>query len=438
MIIKRFTVYLFILFGGIIRYDAGAQVVNVQVFPEIKRQSIKSIGGNYCQANYTDHAWDAIGEATLREFRPTHVRVALPLRLRNMNFEDYRGVNFIKQPLIIELFESLRRMKNEFGVQNFTISVWNVPDELVVDPSKTAQRIIRPEAYDEVIQMLLDFFLKAKNDYGVEIDYFSFNESDGGYQVIFSPEATIAFVAKAGRKFEEAGLRTKFLWADTAQTKGTVEFATRIMSDPGIWKYIGPLSFHCWWSEKIPDTEFERIAALAKAWNRQVWCAEMGFDAMAHKVKDMNRSWDYGLRFARISHRIMKYAEVEVSLYWTWQNNYAIMSPDTLQKYPSYYVTRHLTQFLNTGTQVVHSTSSDPEILVLAGIQQDGRRVLQIINMKKEPVTAEIKGFNSPETVRYTTTETDNWEVVKNRTWSKTGTLSLQLKSQSINSFVLK
>jgi len=51
-------------------------------------------------------------------------------------------------------------------------------------------------------------------------------------------------VKKAGKKFEEAGLITKFLWADTAQTKGTVEFATRIMYDPDIWKYIGPLSFH--------------------------------------------------------------------------------------------------------------------------------------------------------------------------------------------------
>jgi O-glycosyl hydrolase len=435
---NQFTLCLSILFNGFLSLTASAQSAIVQVYPDLKQQIIQSIGGNYCQANYTNHAWDAIGQETLQEFRPSHVRVALPLKLRGMKFENYKGENFVKQPLIIEVLESLKRMKNEFGVQNFTISVWNVPDELVVDPLKSSQRVIKPEAYDEVIQMLVDFLLKAKNEYGVEVNQFSFNESDGGYQILFSSEATIAFIEKAGEKFEELGLKTGFLWADTAQTKGTVEFATQIMADPKIRKFIGPLSFHCWWSENIPDKEFERIAALAKAWNKEVWCAEMGFDAMAHKVKDMNKSWEYGLRFAKISHRIIKYAEVEVSLYWTWQNNYAIMSEDLTQKYPSYYVTRHLTEFLNTGTQIVQSTSSDPEILALAGVHPDGSKVLQIINLKKQMKNIEVKGFSAIKIDQVITTEVNNWEIIKNGIRSKNGKVLLQLKPQSINSFVLR
>ena len=413
-----------------------AQKATVKIFPEIKKQVVKSIGGNYCQANYSPHAADAIGNETLRDFRPTHVRVALPVRLRNMNFEDYRGSNFTKQPLVIEVLDELKRMKNEFGVKNFTISVWDLPDEFIADPTKKAQRVIKPEAYDEVIQLLTDFFLKAKNEYGVEIDQFSFNESDGGYQIIFSPEAMIAFVKKAGQKFEEAGLKTKFLLADTAQTKGTVEFATRIMADPSVWKYIGPLSFHCWWSENIPNNEFERIAGFGKAWNKEVWCAELGFDAMAWKVKDMNKSWDYALRFAKISHRMMKYAEVEVSLYWTWQNNYEIMSADIQQKYPSYYVTRHQVDFLNTGTQIVHSISSDPEILAISGIQSNGKRVLQLINMKKEKVTVDVSGFESQQIDVTSTTETSPWENLKNVGRTKKGKAELQLRPESVNTFV--
>ncbi|MDO9613050.1 MAG: hypothetical protein Q7J86_00810, partial [Bacteroidota bacterium] len=365
---KNSTLTIIFLSLILIVSTAFAQKATVKIYPEIKRQVIKSIGGNYCHANYSQHAADAIGDETLREFRPTHVRVALPMRLRNAKFEDYRGVNYTKQPLVIEVLDELKRMKNEFGVVNFTISVWDVPDEFIADPTKTAQRVIKPESYDEVIQMLTDFFLKAKNEYGVEIDQFSFNESDGGYQIIFSPEATIAFVKKAGQKWAEAGLKTKFLLADTAQTKGTVEFATQIMADKSIWKYLGPISFHCWWSEDIPNSEFERIAGFGKAWNKEVWCAELGFDAMSWKIKDMNKSYDYALRFAKISHRMIKYAEVEVSLYWTWQNNYAIMSADTKEKYPSYYITRHQTEFMNTGTQIVHSTSSDPEILAISAI----------------------------------------------------------------------
>ncbi|HAQ18175.1 MAG TPA: hypothetical protein DCR40_02960 [Prolixibacteraceae bacterium] len=425
-----------LIFCLILGFSGFAQKASVKIFPEIKKQLIKSIGGNYCNANYTPHAEDAVGNETLREFRPTHVRVALPMRLRNAKFEDYRGDNFTKQPLVTEVLDEMKRMKNEFGVKNFTISVWDVPNEFIADPSKSAQRVIKPEAYDEVIQMLTDFFLKAKNEYGVEVDQFSFNESDGGYQIIFSPEATIAFIKKAGQKFEETGLKTKFLWADTAQTKGTIEFATQIMADPSIWKYLGPLCFHSWWSENIPDNEFERIAGFGKAWNKEVWCSELGFDAMSWKVKDMNKTWDYGLRFAKIAYRMMKYAEVEVSLYWTWQNNYEIMSADLQNKYPSYYVTRHQVDFLNTGTQIVHSISSDPEILAISGIRPDGSKVLQLINMKKEPVKVELSGFNSQQIDLTSTTETNNWESLKGIAKTKNGKTEFQLKAQSVNTLV--
>jgi hypothetical protein len=430
------SVLIFFLILDFSGASSFAQKATVKIYPEIKRQVIKSIGGNYCQANYSQHAADAIGDETLREFRPTHVRVALPMRLRNSKFEEYRGANYTKQPLVVEVLDELKRMKNEFGVKNYTISVWDVPDEFIADPTKTAQRVIKPESYDEVIQMLTDFFLKAKNEYGVEIDQFSFNESDGGYQIIFSPEATIAFVKKAGQKWAEAGLNTKFLLADTAQTKGTVEFATQIMADKSIWNYLGPISFHCWWSEDIPDSEFERIAGFGKAWNKEVWCAELGFDAMAWKIKDMNKSYDYALRFAKISHRMIKYAEVEVSLYWTWQNNYAIMSADTKEKYPSYYVTRHQTEFMNTGTQIVHSTSSDPEILAISAIGSDGSKVLQIISMKKEAVTIEVSGFESQKIDGISTSETNNWEILKNMAKTKNGKTEFQLKPQSVNTLV--
>lgn len=433
---KNSTLTIIFLSLILIVSTAFAQKATVKIYPEIKRQVIKSIGGNYCQANYSQHAADAIGDETLREFRPTHVRVALPMRLRNAKFEDYRGVNYTKQPLVVEVLDELKRMKSEFGVVNFTISVWDVPDEFIADPTKTAQRVIKPESYDEVIRMLTDFFLKAKNEYGVEIDQFSFNESDGGYQIIFSPEATIAFVKKAGQKWAEAGLKTKFLLADTAQTKGTVEFATQIMADKSIWNYLGPLSFHCWWSENIPDNEFERIAGFGKAWNKEVWCAELGFDAMSWKIKDMNKSYDYALRFAKISHRMIKYAEVEVSLYWTWQNNYAIMSADTKEKYPSYYITRHQTEFMNTGTQIVHSTSSDPEILAISAIRSDGSKVLQIINMKKEAGTIKVSGFESKKIDGISTSETNIWEILKNVAKTKNGKTEFLVKAQSVNTMV--
>lgn len=413
-----------------------AQTVALKLFPEIQKQKIESVGGNYCQANYTDDAWDSIGEATLKDFKPSHVRVALPLQFTRLSYEDYKGEKIVEQATVISLLESMKRMKTEFGVTNFTVSVWRVPNEIVDKPERRDKRRIKPEYYAEVIDMLEAFLVEAKNKYGVEVDYFSFNESDGGYMTIFSPQETIAFFKMAGERFRKAGLKTKFLWADTAQTLGTVEFATMIAADSTIWKYLGPLCFHSWWSENIPDSEFERIAAFAKAWNKPVWCSELGFDAMAWRTRGMNKSWDYAFRFAVISHRMMKYAEVEVSMYWTWQNNYAIMSEDTETKYPSYYVTQHLTDYLNSGTHIFHSVSSDPEILNICGTNEKNEILIQLINKKEAVVKVEIEGLNKNLSESITTTENNTWEKNAIIAEKQNGNTIIELKPKSVNTLV--
>jgi hypothetical protein len=429
------TIFIFLLILAISNTGI-TQTVKVQVYPEILKQKIESIGGNYCQANYTSHAWDAIGEATLSEFRPSHVRLALPLQFENQPYETYKGKKIVEQPTVITLLEAMKRMKTEFGITNFTISVWRVPNEVVDKPERNDKRRIKPEHYAEVIDMIEAFLMEAKSKYGVEADYFSFNESDGGYMTIFSPEETIVFFKMAAERFQKAGLKTKFLWADTAQTLGTVEFATMIAADSTIWKYLGPLCFHSWWSEKIPDSEFERIASFAKAWNKPVWCSELGFDAMAWRQRGMNESWDYAFRFAKISHRMMKYAEVEVSMYWTWQNNYGIMSADTKTKYPSYYVTRHYTDFLNTGTQIFHSLSSDPEILSICGINKEGKNVIQIINLKKQPVNIEIAGISGKLSKSVTTTEKNNWKENEVQVKVSVDKMVTEIQAESLNTLV--
>ncbi|HDR51549.1 MAG TPA: hypothetical protein ENN90_08005 [Mariniphaga anaerophila] len=406
---KAIQLFLFLLATLLINEPCFSQPVKIKVYPEIEQQKIVSIGGNFCQANYTDNAWDAVGEVTLKEFRPSHVRLALPLQFRDQDYSIYKGKKINEQPVIVTLHETMKRMKDEFGVSNFTISVWRVADELVENPNRDNKRRIKNDKYEEVIDMIVAFLVKAKEEYGVEADYFSFNESDGGYMTIFSPEETIRFFKMAGERFRKAGLKTKFLWADTAQTKGTVEFATMIAADSTIWKYLGPLCFHSWWSENIPDSEFERIAGLAQAWDKEVWCNELGFDAMAWRQRGMNATYDYALRFAKISHRMTKYAKVAVSQYWTWQNNYSIMSADTETKYPSYFITKHQVDFLNSGTQIVHSTSYDPDILPIAGIHPDGKQIIQIINTKNKPVEIEIEGFGNLKKI-VSTTENNLWE----------------------------
>jgi O-glycosyl hydrolase len=269
------------------------------------------------------------------------------------------------------------------------------------------------------------------------VDYFSFNESEKGIAVIFSAAATIDFIKVAMKRFKEADLHTKFLLSDAAMPGTSREFATLILADSTIWKSLGPLAFHSWGSERIPDSEFARLAAMGKAINRPVWCTEMGHDGWAHREPAVFKTWDYAFRFAKISQRVMKHAQPEVTMYWTWQNDYPIMSRDVKTYYPSFYATRHFTNYLNTGTQIVHSISSDPEVLTLSGIHENGSRVLQLINLKKTPVKVHIQGLESKSVDMVTTTEANNWEEIKNATSSRKGIIGVVLKPESINSIIL-
>jgi O-glycosyl hydrolase len=414
----------------------NAQETTIRIFPEVQFQKIKSIGANYCQVRLTNDAWDSIGEETLKQFRPENVRVAVPLKVRGADYENYKGNKLVEQPLVISLLKFMKQMKTDYGVKSFTVSTWDVPDELVVDPSVGRARVIKPESYDAVIDLITAFLNAAKDEYGVEVDYFSFNESEKGIAVIFSPWATIDFIKKACSRFESEGLKTKFLLSDASTPKVGREFATLILADSTIWKYLGPLSFHSWGAEKMPDAEFERVAALGKAIDRPVWCTELGHDGWAHKDKTVFETWDYAIRFARITQRILKYTQAEVTMYWTWQNDYPIMSPDLKTLYPSYYATRHFTDFLNTGTQIVHSVSSDPEVLVISGIHQDGSKVVQMINMRKEPVKVNIPGMGFKSAEMITTSDENNWE--KTDFGSKKVLTDISLKPESINTLLLK
>ncbi|MEA5126680.1 MAG: hypothetical protein VB074_00700 [Proteiniphilum sp.] len=404
--------------------------ITIQIYPEKERQTIHSIGGNYCQANYKGDAWDMVGEATLTEFKPTHVRVAIPLQFKGVNYNIYKGKKILKQSAVVSLIKAMRRMKDRYGVTSFTLSVWRVADELVENPEAYNKRRIKPEYYSEVIDMIEAFLLEMKK-YGVDVDYFSFNESNGGYMTLFTAEETIDFIKLAGPRFENAGLKTKFLWGDTSSTKPTVGFASAIASDSTIVKYLGPLSFHSWWSENLPDSDFERIVDLAKKWDRPVWCTELGHDAVAHKAKDYNKNWDYAFRFAKISHRVFRYSMTEVSMFWTWQNNYEIMSADTEIKYPVYYVTRHQTRFLNN-VRIVDSQSSDPEILPLAGFNKDNKLVLQIVNLKQVPEIVKLENIHDVSANVVTSTENNLWEEKTIPIQSGT----IELKPQSVNTLV--
>ena len=70
----RRIILLFALPALILPVSVAQEPVSIKVFPDLPRQTIRTVGGNYCQGSYSPAAWDSIGEFTLREFKPLNVR----------------------------------------------------------------------------------------------------------------------------------------------------------------------------------------------------------------------------------------------------------------------------------------------------------------------------------------------------------------------------
>lgn len=407
----------------------------ITIHPDQPLQTLEGIGGNYCQAMYTDHARDSTGEYTLTHLRPAFVRFAIPLKKwepvnDNAHADTVNKDGFVQTGVMKELFVYLKEMKEKRGVVNLTASVWDAPDWMVTDPAAKQQRKIPEALYAEAIESIAAFLVEAKEQYGVSIDYFSFNEADGGYQLKFTSQEIIRFIQMAGPRFRMLGLATKFLTGDVHKTEALLPYVEPILQEQSIRPFLGPISYHSWWSEKISDEEFIKIAALGKMHQLPVWCAEVGYDAFLWQKKGAHETWENAWRLAKIMHRVLKYSQASVTHYWTYQNNYPLTSKSG-NPYPIFYIHKQLTDHFLPGSQMVESTVADTSVWVLAAKVPGNHFSVQLINNSDEEKYLNIQGLPGKA---YNLIQTASGLSMQKAGAYKasSGTISLTLAPQSI------
>ena len=418
----------------------GIPKANIRIDCNVTFQTMVDIGANYCNASYTKSAVDEVGNFTLDNLKPRYVRVSIPVK--HWEPEDRGDMGqiidwdrFNDSGVINTLFGLLKDMKENRGVVNITASVWDVPNYMVSNPDDANKRVIKSSMYERVARSVAAFMVRARDGYGVSIDYFSFNESNGGYQIYFTPQTCISFIKAAAPIFEAYGLKTKFLVADTYDPSTLVAFATPILEEGSIRKYLGPIAYHSWWSEGKPDSIFSDVAALARKYDLPVWCNELGYDAMLYRSHDPNpyETWDNAWRLARITYRVLKFSEAVVTQYWTYQHNFPLVSRN-LSPYPAYYVTKQLVDSLPAGMQLVEAVSDNEALWTLAAQGSDGRFMIQVMNSLEEPVEIAVDGIPP---VRYNGIRTSKSENMTplGTLEAKQGRLSVELTPKSITTF---
>lgn len=192
------------------------------------------------------------------------------------------------------------------------------------DGSATAWAL-KPEKKDRIFASMASYLLFLKKDYGVEADYFSFNESDLGIDVVFTPEEHRDFIKEFGQYLADRGLKTLMLLGDNSDAT-TFDFILPTLADASAHKYVGAISFHSW--RGCDDATLAKWAAASRQINVPLIVGEGSTDAAAHRYPGIFNETTFALYEINLYTRLCALCQPISILQWQLTSDYSLLWGD--------------------------------------------------------------------------------------------------------------
>lgn len=346
--------------------------VNVVINADKRMQTMEGLGGNFCQPRYAStEAMDAVGQFCLDNLDVKNGRVGIPLNYWNPAKGVYQPAGQAEASM-----KAMAILKKK-GMP-VTASVWEPGRWMLGGNVEESGRALDPARYQDCVNALIEYIRYARQHFGVEPDYISFNEPDIGINVKFSPAQMIEFVKQWGRAADSAKIKTKFLVADSANGNNLYELAHPMLEDASIAKYLGPIAFHCWDSLSASADSYDKIKQLGIKYKKPVWCMEAGHDAQLWQQENPWGAWENAIRTALAYERTLRLTGASVMAYWTYQDNYTLVDPKTLKPHASFAVMKGMDKVFGAGQTLVGSTSSSEGVVAMGSVSGAGTRVMLV------------------------------------------------------------
>jgi len=271
----------------------------------------------------------------------------------------------------------------------YAISIWILPEWLYSDPGKGPDaygRVVPREKWPELLECIGSYLLYAKQQYGVEPNWFSFNEPDYGVRVKLTPEDHRDAIKAFGRHFAALGLRTKMLLADVAQPRGTVSYCTPTVEDAEALQYVGAVAYHSW--GRATREQYEEWADLAERLGLPLLITELGTDASAWQTSAYD-SYRYAIDEVRLYQELLLYARPTGTMQWEFTNDYGIAraAPEGVQPTVRYWFVKHFCNLTPPDAGALVTTSDSDDVLFTAfegEVDGERRLTLHIANCGPE------------------------------------------------------
>jgi hypothetical protein len=413
-------------------------IARLEVFPDQPLQIIKDVGsGNFIHRyGGTDSPLDPVSRLNIETLSPTMARVSIDLDIwepenDNASADEINPEGFKDEPdtIVRDTFEFMQAFQKKGDGQTVIGSVWYVPDWMVENPDDDSARRIPPELVPEAIESLAAWILHARESYGVEIDYVSFNEANLGINVLLSADDYIPLIQQAGERFTALGIQTLWLLGDSSNAQEAKSYASAIYKDPNIRQYLGPLSFHSW-DATTGDQSLTAIAQFAAENGLEVWCTEGGWNPSLWQTPDMFPTYTNALNQAIVYTRVLKMTGTTSLLYWEMMGgDYSLNNGN--EPYPILSFLAELKKYFPSGAQILR-TSEDAQNLKFTAARSGEDFTVLMVNRLPMPENTILKGL--PDGVYYLVRSTKEAMNHLVETYSvKEGTITLSVAASSIN-----
>jgi hypothetical protein len=346
-------------------------------------------GGNYCWNNQSP-----VSDYTWKNLKVAWARTEMKLLQWDLQ-RDHPG------PELRADFERMRGFQ-QAGVP-YVISIWWLPERLYTDPNEkprsTHFRLIKADQWDAFLDLMGSYLLYAKKEYGVEPDLFSFNESNIGVYVGQTPETHTEALKRIGAHFRKLGLKTKMLLGDATGPRDTHKFVLDAANDPEALQYVGAVAFHSW-GGGTPE-QYAAWGDVAEWLKLPLLVTELGVDAAAYNARGYD-SYHYGLREAKMTLELIRYARPQGTQFWQFTNDYGLArgSGETVEPSARFWLMKHFTDLTPQHGEALAAESDRPSVLT-AAFRKGGSYTVHLLNLGGERI-ADVAGLPP-----------GNWKVVE-------------------------
>lgn len=232
---------------------------------------------------------------------------------------------------VIESAEIARRLKQS-GMP-VIVSCWFPPqwagNQTTRSDGSSRAYSLKAEEKDRIFESIASYLVFLKKEYGVEADYFSFNESDLGIDVVFTPEEHRDFIKEFGGFLAGKGLKTLMLLGDNSDAS-TFDFIVPTLRDPSAHKYVGAISFHSW--RGCDDVTLAKWAAASRQINVPLIVGEGSTDAAAHQYAEIFNETTFALYEINLYTRICAISQPLSILQWQLTSDYSLLWGDGIYR----------------------------------------------------------------------------------------------------------